>query len=131
MRKLNYWLVAAMICGSAVLTTSCDKDDDNDNNNNGGTTQTTTVSKPVQGTDFTVTVDGTTVTVTTSLTYGNMYVLYQGTQYAIKDGKATVSIPVAGDYKMTFNIYENGVTYLPLLRPKHRRAPPAGRPFFI
>jgi hypothetical protein len=108
MRKLNYWLVAAMICGSAVLTTSCDKDDDNDNNN-GGTTQTTTVSKPVQGTDFTVTVDGTTVTVTTSLTYGNMYVLYQGTQYAIKDGKATVSIPVAGDYKMTFNIYENGV----------------------
>ncbi|MBQ3657647.1 MAG: hypothetical protein II956_12505 [Bacteroidales bacterium] len=110
MKKFNYWLSLAMICGATVATTftSCNKDDDKDDNK-GGTTQTSTVSKPVEGTDFTVAVDGTTVTVTTSLTYGNMYVLYDGTQYAVKDGKATVSIPVAGEYKMTFNIYENGV----------------------
>ncbi len=108
MKRINYYLAAAMICGATIATTftSC-KDDDDDEK--GGTTQTSTVSKPVQGTDFTVTVDGSIVTVSTSLTYGNMYVLYQGTQYAIKDGKATVSIPIAGDYKMTFNIYENGV----------------------
>ncbi len=101
-----------MICGATFTTTftSCGDDDDDSNDpNNGGSSQTTTVNKPVEGTDFTVAVDGTNVTVSTALTYGNMYVLYDGVQYAVKDGKATVSIPIAGDYKMTFNIYENGV----------------------
>jgi hypothetical protein len=116
MRKINYWLAAALICGTTTFGfTSCGDDDDDDNNNNGGTnnggTSQTTVSNPVKDKDFTVAVDGTTVTVSTSLTYGMMYVLYDGVQYDVKDGKATVAIPLAGDYKMTFNIYENGVNY--------------------
>lgn len=98
-----------MLSGATMVGfTSCD-DDDDDSSSSQGTQQTSSVTKPVEGTDFTVAVDGTTVTVSTSLTYGNMYVLYDGVQTAVKDGKAVLNFPIAGDYKFTFNIYENGV----------------------
>lgn len=107
MRKPSYWLAAALLCSATmVIVPSCKDDDDDDN---GSSSQTTTVSKPVKGTDFDVNVEGNTVTITTKLTYGNMYVLLDGVQKQIKDGKAVVNIPVSGEYKMTFNIYENGI----------------------
>jgi len=109
MKRINYFLAAAMLSGATMVGfTSCD-DDDDDSSSSQGTQQTSSVTKPVEGTDFTVAVDGTNVTVSTSLTYGNMYVLYDGVQTAVKDGKAVLNFPIAGDYKLTFNIYENGV----------------------
>ncbi|MBR4266634.1 MAG: hypothetical protein IKQ46_11335 [Bacteroidales bacterium] len=107
MRKPSYWLAAALLCSATMVVVPSCKDDDDDNN--GSSSQTTTVSKPVKGTDFDVNVEGNTVTITTKLTYGNMYVLLDGVQKQIKDGKAVVNIPVSGEYKMTFNIYENGI----------------------
>ena len=110
MNRFRYLFAAALLCGATTIGfTSCDDDDDDNNSNNGTGTEQSAVAKPVKDNDFTVAVEGTTVTVSTTLTYGNMYVLYDGNQYAVKDGKATVSIPLAGDYKLTFNIYENGV----------------------
>ena len=95
MRKPSYWLAAALLCSATmVIVPSCKDDDDDDN---GSSSQTTTVSKPVKGTDFDVNVEGNTVTITTKLTYGNMYVLLDGVQKQIKDGKAVVNIPVSGE----------------------------------
>nr|MCR5454094.1 hypothetical protein [Bacteroidales bacterium] len=109
MKKQKLWLMAALLVGTSMVAfPSCGDDDDDDNN--GGNTQTNTLTKPVEGTDFTVATEGNTVTISSALSYGTMYVLYDGTQYNLKDGKVAITIPIAGEYKMTFNIYDAGST---------------------
>lgn len=103
MKKQIFWLMAATMLCSAPIFTACDDDDEN-------TPTEETTTKPVKDTDFTVSVSGTTVTIKSSLTYGNMWVTYAGTQYQLTDGAVTISIPVAGDYEMTFSYY-NSATY--------------------
>ncbi len=106
MRKPMYWALAAMLCGSTMFGfTSCGDDEDD---NNGPSVTTGDLKKPVEGTDFNVAVDGNSATISTALTYGKMYVLYQGVEYNLVDGKVKIDLPVAGEYKMTFNIYESG-----------------------
>lgn len=95
-------MAATMLCYAPIFT-ACDDDDES-------TPTEETTNKPVKDTDFTVEVSGTTVTVKSSLTYGNMWVTYAGTQYQLTDGAVTISIPVAGDYEMTFSYY-NSATY--------------------
>ena len=84
MKKFNYYLAMSLLCSATFVgtLTSCNKDDDKDS---GSTTQTTG-TKPVKDTDFKVSVDGNTITVTSNLTYGNQWVTFEGSQYNLKDG---------------------------------------------
>ncbi len=103
MRKQIFWLMSAAILCAAPIITACDDDDKNTN-----TEEPTEIStKPVKDTDFTVSVSGNTVTVTTTLTYGNMWVTYNDTQYKLTDGSVTITIPTAGVYEMTFSYYND------------------------
>ncbi|MBE6339162.1 MAG: hypothetical protein E7069_00305 [Bacteroidales bacterium] len=105
MKKNIFWLMtAAMLCSAPVFT-ACD-DDDDDNTS----TEETTGVNPVKDKDFTVAVSGNSVTVASSLEYGNMWVTYNGTQYKLTDGQVVITIPTAGDYTMTFSYY-NTTTY--------------------
>lgn len=108
MKKFNYYLAMSLLCSATFVgtLTSCNKDDDKDS---GSTTQTTG-TKPVKDTDFKVSVDGNTITVTSNLTYGNQWVTFEGSQYNLKDGKVEITQPVAGTYKATLSYYDNGQT---------------------
>lgn len=101
-----YWAAAALLCGATMVGFASCSDDDDDKP--GTTTTTGDLTKPVQGTDFTVTTEGNSTTISTTLTYGKMYVIFNGVEFNLVDGKVKIDLPVAGDYKMTFNIYESG-----------------------
>lgn len=102
MKKQILWLMtAAMLCSAPVFT-ACDDDDDNNKTEE----PTENATKPVKDTDFTVSVSGNTVTITSTLTYGNMWVTYNDTQYKLTDGSVTITIPTSGTYEMTFSYYD-------------------------
>ncbi|MBQ3691555.1 MAG: hypothetical protein II937_17035 [Bacteroidales bacterium] len=110
MKKFNYYLAMSLLCSATFVGTlsSCNKDDDNDNNSS--TDQTVTGAKPIKDTDFKVSVEENTVTVTSNLNYGNQWVTFEGVQYNLKDGKVEITQPVAGTYKAIFSYYDNGKT---------------------
>ena len=105
MNKKFFWLMAAAMLCSAPVFTSCDDDDDDK-----AKTEETTTTAPVKDKDFTVSVSGNTVTITTTLSYGNMWVTYDGTTYPLVDGTVDIALPIAGEYSMTFSYY-NTETY--------------------
>lgn len=108
MKKPNYWLTA-LLCGAMVVSTtmtSCNKDDDD---NNGGT-EVVAGEKPVLDKDFSVSVQDNVVTIKSNLTYSNQWVNYAGATYTIKDGVATIEIPIEGKYSMTLAYFNDNKT---------------------
>lgn len=99
MKKTQLMLSLSAIFFALLFVTSCKKDNDDPE-----------VVKPVLGTNFSFTVSGNKVLLTTTLT-GNVWWTCDGTDYTAVDQKAEVAFAEAGTYTFTCSILTGGQTY--------------------
>mgnify|MGYP006988888172 CR=1 FL=1 len=90
MKRISSKLLSLLLTACVTMFVAC-KDDDKDDKKSDGQT-------PVYGENFTVTVDGNDVTLTTTMSADYMWVEVNGKTVNFDGATATLNIPLEGDY---------------------------------